>query len=90
MTTAFDPHADWAREDNEADHKSFALGDTAQIDPGFYHGRLRPTYATVRGVGAQPDTFKVISGGWHMTFHASELTNVTGQGHGSEAAGYAS
>lgn len=89
MTAAYRPHTDWAREDLEAGHKSFAMGDTVQIDPGFYHGALRPTFATIRGEGAQPDTFKVIHGGWHMTFHASELTNVTGLGHGAEAAGYA-
>ena len=66
---------------------TFRMGQTVRIAPGTYHGRTRPRYATVTGESAQPNTYKVIYCGWHMTYHADELTD--GTGHGSEAAGYA-
>lgn len=73
MTIPYSPHADWRRDDREAGRK-FVMGDTVHIAPGTYHGATRPDTATVIGEGAQSDTFKVVRGGWHMTFHASELT----------------
>lgn len=77
MTAAYSPQADWRRDDREAG-REFVMGDTVHIEPGTYHGAARPATATIIGEGAQPGTFKVIRNGWHMTFHASELTNAVG------------
>jgi hypothetical protein len=67
----------------------FGLGRTVRIAPGLYHGAVRPEFGTVTGEGARPGTVRVIYGGWHMTYGADELTDVTGQGFGARAAGLA-
>jgi hypothetical protein len=66
---------------------AFRLGQTVRIEPGTYHGMPRPAYGTVIGEGARESTWRVTSGGWHMTYSESDLTD--GTGHGAEAAGYA-
>jgi hypothetical protein len=67
---------------------TFRLGQTVRIAPGTYHGKPCPNHGTITGEGARESTWRVISGGWHMTYSDSELTD--GTGHGAEAAGYAS
>lgn len=73
MTMTWDPRVEWRQDDREAGC-AFVMGDTVRIVPGSYHGATRPETATVIGEGAHPDTFKVVHGGWHMTFHAGELS----------------
>lgn len=51
----------------------FALGQTVRIAPGVYHGAQRPAFATITGEGPREDTYRVIRGEWHMTYHGSEL-----------------
>jgi hypothetical protein len=55
-------------------NETYGLGETVTITPGTYHGAKRPAHATVTGEGSKSDTYKVISGGWHMTYHTSELS----------------